>query len=104
MNGKTLPKGNKNGYTIADGKLRIANAPDEITLEIETLVEPEKNTSMMGLFVSNAISLPNARRRFPQDHLVPRSPGRDGEIHGDAARRQEKISGIAVQWQPDRTG
>ncbi len=52
MNGKTLRKGAK-GYSIADGKLRIANAPDEITLEIETLVEPEKNTSMMGLFVSN---------------------------------------------------
>ncbi len=58
MNGKTLRKGvpsrhNNNCYSIADGKLRIANAPDEITLEIETLIEPEKNTSMMGLFVSN---------------------------------------------------
>ena len=58
MNGKTLHKGapnknNRSGYTIADGKLRIANVPDEITLEIETLVQPEKNTSMMGLFVSN---------------------------------------------------
>ena len=63
MNGKTLRKGNKFGYTIADGKLRIANAPDEITLEIETLVEPEKNTSMMGLYVSNGTTLPNARRR-----------------------------------------
>ena len=52
MNGKTLRKG-VNGYSIADGKLRIANAPDEITLEVETLVEPEKNTSMMGLYVSN---------------------------------------------------
>ena len=52
MNGKTLKKG-INGYSIVDGKLRIANAPDEITLEIETLVEPEKNTSMMGLYVSN---------------------------------------------------
>ncbi|MGA8865034.1 MAG: aminopeptidase N [Gallionella sp.] len=56
MNGKTLRKGapnNRGGYSIADGKLRIANAPDEITLEIETLVQPEKNTSMMGLYVSN---------------------------------------------------
>ena len=52
MNGKTLSKGAK-GYTIADGKLRIANAPDEITLEIETLIHPEKNTTMMGLYVSN---------------------------------------------------
>jgi len=53
MNGRTLRKGIKGGYSIADGKLRIANAPDEITLEIETLVQPEKNTSMMGLYVSN---------------------------------------------------
>ncbi len=33
MNGKTLHKGppnNKVGYSIADGKLRIANAPDEM--------------------------------------------------------------------------
>ena len=52
MNGKTLRKGVQ-GYSIADGKLRIANAPDEITLEIETLVQPEKNTSMMGLYISN---------------------------------------------------
>ena len=42
MNGKTLRKGVK-GYTIANAKLRIANAPDEITLEIETLVEPGKS-------------------------------------------------------------
>jgi len=58
------------GYTIADGKLRIANAPDEITLEIETLVAPEKNTSMMGLFVSNGTTSPNARRK-----VSGRSPG-----------------------------
>ncbi|HUX90452.1 MAG TPA: aminopeptidase N [Gallionellaceae bacterium] len=52
MNGKTLSKG-ANGYTIEAGKLRIANAPDEITLEIETLINPEKNTTMMGLYISN---------------------------------------------------
>ncbi|HQS58477.1 MAG: aminopeptidase N [Gallionellales bacterium 35-53-114] len=50
MNGKLL---NKGGYTITGGKLRIANAPDEITLEIETLINPEKNTTMMGLYISN---------------------------------------------------
>ena len=54
MNGKTLSKGAK-GYTIEDGKLCIANAPDNITLEIETVIHPEKNTTMMGLYVSNGI-------------------------------------------------
>ncbi len=53
MNGKALRKNAKDGYSIADGKLRIANAPDQITLEIETLIHPDKNTSMMGLYVSN---------------------------------------------------
>ncbi|MFA6904107.1 MAG: aminopeptidase N [Gallionellaceae bacterium] len=52
MNGKLLNKGAK-GYSITGGKLRIANAPDEITLEIETLINPEKNTTMMGLYISN---------------------------------------------------
>ena len=53
MNGNELSKRAKGGYTIEDGKLRIADAPDDITLEIETLIQPEKNTSMMGLYVSN---------------------------------------------------
>ena len=53
MNGKTLRKNPKGGYTITDGKLRIANAPDALTLEIETLVNPANNTSMMGLYLSN---------------------------------------------------
>ena len=52
MNGKLIGKGAK-GYAIADGKLRIADAPDEITLEIETLIRPDKNTTMMGLYISN---------------------------------------------------
>ena len=52
MNGKTLSKGAK-GFTVEAGKLRISNAPDEITLEIETLIQPDKNTTMMGLYVSN---------------------------------------------------
>jgi aminopeptidase N len=53
MNGKLLGKKAQGGYTIAEGKLHIANAPDEITLEIETIVQPDKNTTMMGLYISN---------------------------------------------------
>jgi aminopeptidase N len=52
MNGRTLRK-NAKGYSIEGGKLRIADAPDAVTLEIETLVNPAKNTSMMGLYLSN---------------------------------------------------
>ncbi len=50
MNGKTL---SKRHYRLEHGKLIIPNAPDEVTLEIETLIRPDTNTSLMGLYVSN---------------------------------------------------
>jgi aminopeptidase N len=53
MNGKLLSKRAQGGYTLETGKLRIANAPSDITLEIETLIQPDKNTTMMGLYISN---------------------------------------------------
>jgi len=49
-NGKALTK---RDYTLEDGVLRIAQLPDSVTLDIETLVRPDKNTSLMGLYVSN---------------------------------------------------
>ena len=50
MNGKAL---SRREYSLRNGTLRISNAPDHVVLEIETLIEPEKNTSLMGLYVSN---------------------------------------------------
>ncbi|MBC3863728.1 aminopeptidase N [Undibacterium jejuense] len=50
MNGVNLKK---NAYTIDGEVMRIANAPDEVTLEIETLIKPLKNTSLSGLYASN---------------------------------------------------
>jgi aminopeptidase N len=50
MNGKTLGKGD---YVVEGALLRIPNAPDEVTLEIETLCVPEKNTTLSGVYVSN---------------------------------------------------
>jgi len=50
MNGKTLTKRH---YRLEHGKLIIPNAPDDVTLEIETRLCPETNTSLMGLYVSN---------------------------------------------------
>jgi aminopeptidase N len=49
MNGKAVTK---RGYTLSHGRLEIVNAPDHVTLEIETLTHPERNTSLMGLYVS----------------------------------------------------
>jgi aminopeptidase N len=50
MNGKVL---GKRDYQLDGDILRIPAAPDEVTLEIETLIHPETNTSLSGLYVSN---------------------------------------------------
>ncbi|MDQ2821284.1 MAG: aminopeptidase N [Pseudomonadota bacterium] len=50
MNGAVLPK---RAYRIDGNLLRIPNAPETVTLEIETLCAPEQNTSLSGLYRSN---------------------------------------------------
>jgi aminopeptidase N len=50
LNGKTL---GKRDYRIEGNLLRIPNAPETATLEIETLCVPEKNTTLSGLYTSN---------------------------------------------------
>ncbi|MGH8808207.1 MAG: aminopeptidase N, partial [Noviherbaspirillum sp.] len=50
MDGKPLTK---RGYTLGHGTLEIFNPPDKVTLEIETVTQPNANTSLMGLYTSN---------------------------------------------------
>ena len=50
MNGKVL---GKKDYQLDKSSLRIPNAPEEVTLEIESLCAPEKNTALSGLYTSN---------------------------------------------------
>jgi aminopeptidase N len=50
MNGAPL---SKRAYRIDGNMLRIPNAPEDVTLEIETLCAPELNTSLSGLYRSN---------------------------------------------------
>jgi aminopeptidase N len=50
MNGKLLSSAD---YRLAADVLTIPNAPAKAVLEIETLVQPDSNTSLMGLYVSN---------------------------------------------------
>ena len=50
MNGKPL---GAQDYRIEGSLLRIANAPEEVTLEIETICVPEQNTTLSGLYTSN---------------------------------------------------
>ncbi len=51
MNGVVLKA--KRNYSLNEGLLEIAAAPDEVILEIVTRINPIKNTSLMGLYVSN---------------------------------------------------
>ncbi|WP_151448361.1 aminopeptidase N [Lacisediminimonas profundi] len=50
MNGRPL---SRRAYQLDDGVLHIPVAPEQLTLDIETLIAPELNTSLMGLYVSN---------------------------------------------------
>jgi aminopeptidase N len=50
MNGKEV---GKRGYSLNEGTLEIFNPPEQVTLEIETLLHPNQNTSLMGLYTSN---------------------------------------------------
>ena len=50
LNGKALGKGD---YRLANNLLVIPEAPDEVTLDIETVCVPEQNTTLSGLYVSN---------------------------------------------------
>ncbi|MBR7070073.1 MAG: aminopeptidase N [Oxalobacter sp.] len=50
MNSETL---DTSRYTLGNGELRIANAPDTVKLVIKTRIHPDQNTSLMGLYVSN---------------------------------------------------
>ena len=50
LNGKVLKPSQ---YTLTASMLTIAKAPDEVTLDIETVLAPQDNTSLSGLYVSN---------------------------------------------------
>ncbi len=50
MNGINLKK---SAYSLNKERLVISNAPDQVTLEIETAIAADKNTTMSGLYVSN---------------------------------------------------
>ncbi|MEG2962419.1 MAG: aminopeptidase N, partial [Janthinobacterium sp.] len=50
LNGKQLKPSQ---YKLTAGMLTIPKAPDEVLLDIETVLAPQDNTSLSGLYVSN---------------------------------------------------
>lgn len=51
MNGRQLDKGD---YQQEAGTLTIANAPDEVTLEIQVRICPQTNTALEGLYMAGS--------------------------------------------------
>ena len=51
IDGRELGEGD---YRVTDEKLTVAGAPASFTLEVETLIHPETNTSLEGLYKSGA--------------------------------------------------
>ncbi|MGN6701606.1 MAG: aminopeptidase N, partial [Burkholderiaceae bacterium] len=49
-NGRAL---SRRAWTQDENGIVIDGLPDEVTLDVETLIAPDKNTSLMGLYVSN---------------------------------------------------
>ncbi|MBR7781460.1 aminopeptidase N [Undibacterium luofuense] len=49
LNGANLKKSQ---YSIQGETMRIPDAPDDVVLEIETLIQPVKNTALSGLYAS----------------------------------------------------
>ena len=50
LNGKVLKPSQ---YKLTPGMLTIPKAPDDVELDIETILAPQDNTSLSGLYVSN---------------------------------------------------
>ncbi len=88
-----------------DGQvLVLENLPeggDAFELEIFTTCAPEKNTQLMGLYVSQGTFFTQCEAAgLPPHHLFPRPARCDGQLHRHAARRQGQVPGAAVQRQP----
>jgi aminopeptidase N len=75
-------------YRVHDDGLEIESLPDQCVLDIAVEISPEANTTLSGLYVS-------AGNLFTQCEA-------EG-FRRDAARRQETVSGAALQRQPDRS-
>lgn len=52
LNGQTLTPAD---YQLSSEMLTISSVPDSFTLEVETELQPQNNTSLEGLYKSNGI-------------------------------------------------
>ena len=101
LDGRPLAAGD---YRIEpDGALVIAEVPDSFVLEIRTRIVPERNTALSGLYISGGNFCtqcePEGFRRIT--YFLDR-PDVMARYTRDDARRQDALSGAAVERQPGR--
>jgi hypothetical protein len=78
-------------YQLTENHLTLQPTSTTFTVDTSVRIHPETNTALEG-------------RRLPQDHLLPRPPGRDEHVHHHGGRRAAQLPGAAVQRQPDCLG
>jgi aminopeptidase N len=74
----------------------VPDAP--FTWEAEVEIDPKANTALEGLYMSSGMYCTQCEAEgFPQDHLLPRPPRRDGPLHRARGRPAARA---ALQRQP----
>ena len=101
IDGAAVPQ---NALALDDEGLTVAAAhvpQDGFVWEAETEIAPEKNTALEGLYMSRGMYCTQCEAAgLPQDHLLPRPPGRDGDLPRPHRGRR---AGDALERQPPRT-
>ncbi len=90
-------------YQLDADSLTVQPKAERFTLDTSVKIHPESNTALEGLYKSGQDVLHPVRGGgLPQDHLLPRPPGRDEHLHHHGHRRAASLPGLAVERQPDR--
>ena len=96
--------GQRPGHVVQDGRQPAgAGQPARCVLRAGNLhhhLPGQKHQADGPVRQQRLLLHPVRSRGLPAHHLFPGPPGRDGQLHRDAARRQGQIPGAAVQRQP----
>ena len=92
----------ENAYQVDDKTLRINKLPREFTLEITTVIYPDKNTSLEGLYRSSGNYCTQCEPEgFRKITYYPDRPDILDQIYNTDRGRQSGMSGYALKWKYD---